>query len=99
MKTFPEVPTLRELGYGFINESIFLLVAPKAAPLSIVRKLDDSFRKAMEDNPDFIRAMESMDTNITYRSYEDTNKFLQESYARIGRLIVELKIPIQSGKK
>ena len=32
IKAFPNVPTMRELGYDFINDTIYLIAAPKGTP-------------------------------------------------------------------
>lgn len=98
MKLFPDVPTFRELGYDFINETVFMVAAPKGTPLAIVKKLEEAFHKAMDD-PEFIQTMEKMEIEITYRNSEDTKKYLEEAYARLGKMITELKIPKEPEKK
>lgn len=98
MKIFPDVPTFRELGYDFINETVFMAAAPKGTPSPIVKKLEEAFHKVMDD-PDFIQAMERMEIEITYRNSEDTKKYLEEAYARLGKMIIELKIPKEPEKK
>ena len=98
MKLFPDVPTFRELGYDFINETVFMVAAPKGTPLAIVTKLEEAFHKAMND-PEFIQTMEKMEIEITYRNSEDTKKYLEEAYARLGKMITELKIPKEPEKK
>jgi len=98
MKIFPDVPTFRELGYDFINETVFMMAAPKGTPSPIVKKLEEAFHKAMDD-PEFIQVMERMEIEITYRNSEDTKKYLEEAYARLGKMIIELKIPKEPEKK
>jgi tripartite-type tricarboxylate transporter receptor subunit TctC len=98
MKIFPDVPTFRELGYDFINETVFMVAAPKGTPSPIVKKLEEAFHKAMDD-PEFIQVMEKMEIEITYRNSEDTKKYLEEAYARLGKMIIELKIPKEPEKK
>jgi tripartite-type tricarboxylate transporter receptor subunit TctC len=98
MKIFPDVPTFRELGYDFINETVFMAAAPKGTPSPIVKKLEEAFHKAMDD-PEFIQAMERMEIEITYRNSEDTKKYLEEAYTRLGKMIMELKIPKEPEKK
>lgn len=98
MKLFPDVPTFRELGYDFINETVFMVAAPKGTSSPIVKKLEEAFRKAMED-PEFIQTMEKMEIEVTYRNSEDTKKYLEEAYARLGKMILELKIPKEPEKK
>lgn len=98
MKTFPEVPTFRELGYDFINETVFMVAAPKGTPPSIVRKLDEAFYKAMDDS-EFIQIMAKMEIGLAYRNSEDTKRYLEEAYSRLGKMIIELKIPKEPEKR
>ncbi len=98
MKLFPDVPTFRELGYDFINETVFMVAAPKGTPSLIVKKLEEAFHKAMDD-PEFIQTMEKMEIEVTYRNSEDTKRYLEEAYARLGKMILELKIPKEPEKK
>lgn len=92
MKSFPDVPTFRELGYDFVNESVYLITVPKGTPPPIVKRLDDAFRKALDDK-EFVNYMEKSEIEIIYRNSEDTKKFLQEAYDRFSKMIVEFKIP------
>jgi len=98
MKTFPQVPTLRELGYEYIDETVILITAPKGTPPAIVKKLDDAFRKVIDD-PEFIGYLEKTETQPSYRNSEDTKKYLEEAYHRIGKMVIELKIPREEEKK
>lgn len=97
-KSFPNIPTFRELGYDFINESVFMFAAPKGTPAAVVKRLDEAFRKAMED-PEVIQTMEKLEIEISYRNSEDTKKYLEEAYVRLGKMITELKIPKEPEKK
>ncbi len=97
-KSFPDVPTFQEMGYDFINESVFMFAGPKGTPLSIVKKLDEAFRKGMDD-PEFIQTMEKMEIVVNYRNSEDLKKYLEEAYVRLGKMIHELKLPKEHEKK
>lgn len=98
MKTFTDVPTLSELGYNFVYDDTFLIAGPKGIPASIVGKLDDAFRKAMED-PEFIQAMTKIDIEASYRNSEDTRKYIEDSYLRFGKVLQEVPLPKEEGKK
>jgi tripartite-type tricarboxylate transporter receptor subunit TctC len=45
----PDVPTLKELGYPFVFDSPWGIAGPKGMDPAVVKKLEDAFRKAMED--------------------------------------------------
>jgi tripartite-type tricarboxylate transporter receptor subunit TctC len=91
MKIFPNVPTLRDLGYDFINETVFMIAAPKGTSPEIVRKLDEALRKAMDD-PDFIKTIQNLEFDVAYRNSEDTKKYLEDAYNRFGVMIKKLNI-------
>lgn len=98
MRVFPDVPTLRDAGYNFVNTAVFFVLAPKGTPTPIVKKLDESFHNAMDD-PAFIQTMQKLDVDIGYRSSEEMKKFLEEAYIRFGEMIADYKIPKEIEKK
>jgi tripartite-type tricarboxylate transporter receptor subunit TctC len=98
MKTLPDVPTLSELGYNFVYDDTFLIAGPKGIPAPIIRKLDEAFRKSMED-PEFIQAMAKIDIEASYRNSEDTKKYIEDSYVRFGKVLREVPLPKEEGKK
>jgi len=97
-RTFPDVPTMRELGYDFINETVFMFAAPKGTPREIVGKLDDAFRKSMTA-PEFKALMVRLELETTYRNSADTANYLEDAYVRIGEMIRDLKTPTQDNQK
>ncbi|HME44581.1 MAG TPA: tripartite tricarboxylate transporter substrate binding protein [Syntrophorhabdales bacterium] len=98
MQSFPNVPTLRELGYDFYNDTTFLVVGPKGTPLEIVKKLEDAFHKAFND-PEYAVILAKIDHVPAFRNSEDTRKFLQSAYELNGKWIAELKIPKETEQK
>src|SRR5512139_1360008 len=91
MKSFPAVPTFRDLGYDFINETVFMIAAPKGTPAPIIKKLDESFHKAMED-PQFVQTIASIEFAVSYRNSADTKKYLDDASARFAEMIKKLGI-------
>jgi tripartite-type tricarboxylate transporter receptor subunit TctC len=98
VKEFPDVPTLRELGYNFVNDEIFFVSAPKGTPAPIIKALQDNFKQAMQDEA-FVQAASRMDVLVAYRSAEEVRKYLTEADGRYGRLIRDLKISLEPEKK
>lgn len=91
MRSFPNIPTLRDLGYDFINETVFMIAAPKGTPAAIISKLDNAFQKAMED-PQFIKTLTDMEFDISYRNASDTKKYLDVAHTRFAEMIKKLGI-------
>jgi len=91
MKSFPDVPTLRDLGYDFINETVFMIAAPKGTPAPIIKKLDEAFHKGMDD-PEFVKTIATLEFDVTYRNSEDLKKYLDDAYNRFTVMIKKLNI-------
>jgi tripartite-type tricarboxylate transporter receptor subunit TctC len=97
MKNFPDVPTLRDLGYDFINETVFMIAAPKGTPAPVIKKLDESLHKAMDD-PQFIETISTIAFDVSYRNSADTKKYLDDAYIRFGEMIKNLGIQKEGAK-
>jgi tripartite-type tricarboxylate transporter receptor subunit TctC len=97
MKSFPDVPTFRDLGYDFINETVFMLAAPKGTPAPVIKKLDESFHKAMDD-PKFIETIANIEFAVSYRNSADTKKYLDDASARFAEMIKKMGIQKEAAK-
>ena len=86
---YPNAPTVKELGYNVATPGPLGIIAPKGMPKSIVKKLHDSFQKAMDD-PDFQAALKKFDMDKVYMNTEDYEKFSHEDYARLEKIITKL---------
>jgi tripartite-type tricarboxylate transporter receptor subunit TctC len=71
-KVWPDVPTLKELGYPFVFDSPFGIAGPKGMDPKIVEILHDAFKKALED-PGVIATLERYDMVPRYMSTADYN--------------------------
>jgi len=98
MTAFPDIPTLRELGYDFSSIARFLIVAPKGTPQAIVERLREAFYKAIDDS-EFRQTMAKLHYEVNYRNSEDTRKFLEEAHLRVGKMITDLNIQREGEKK
>ena len=74
LKQWPNVPTLKELGYDIAEVAPWGLVGPKGIDPQIVKTLHDGFKKAMED-PDFLKALDLLVQEPMYMSTEDYRKY------------------------
>jgi tripartite-type tricarboxylate transporter receptor subunit TctC len=92
LTSFPDVPTLKELGYDIEYYLWAGLFAPRAVPAAVVKTLREATRQAVSD-PDFRSAMDKVQTPI---AYQDTDEFkawwdrdaatLAEVVKKIGRV-------------
>lgn len=86
-KRWPQVPTLRELGFDIVAMSPFGLGGPRGVPADVVKVLHDAFKTAMYD-PQFIQELSKYDQELAYLGSADYAEACREQFAR-ERLIVD----------
>ncbi len=79
-KRFPDVPTLKELGYGIVSNSPYGVAGPKGMDPKTVQILHAAFKKGMED-PIHTATLEKFDQELWYRSSEDYARYARETFA------------------
>ena len=80
MPSFPDAPTLGELGlYDKWYGSARAIVAPKGTPEEIIAFYEEAFKKAMED-PEYLAAAEKAGVTTLYLNAEETAKLIQQQY-------------------
>ncbi|MBR2119392.1 MAG: tripartite tricarboxylate transporter substrate binding protein [Pseudomonadota bacterium] len=92
--SFPDVPTLKELGYPLVIDSPWGLAGPKGMDPKIVARLHDAFKKAI-DTPSVIALLAKYDMVVNYRNTEDYRKFVAETIASETKAVEALGL----GKK
>ena len=85
MDAYPNVPTLKEMGYDIVAPSIIALIAPKGVPRERVKILHDAFYKAMQDQR-FKASLKQFDIPAVYRNTENTGKFISDLYVNTEKL-------------
>ena len=86
---FPDAPTLKELGYDIVQNSPFGIGAPRGTPPEVVKRLQDAFKKAMEE-PSYVAALGRYDMLPNYMGSADYTRFAQETFGREKALIEKL---------
>jgi tripartite-type tricarboxylate transporter receptor subunit TctC len=87
---FPDVPTLKDLGYSVPIPYFVGLGAPKGVPEPIMKKLEEAFTKASKD-PEFSSGMKTIGLPAYYRNRKDFSAFIALSFEQMGKSIQELK--------
>jgi tripartite-type tricarboxylate transporter receptor subunit TctC len=89
---FPDVPTLKELGYDVEYYLWIGMFAPKATPAGPMKALREAIRQSVDD-PAFKSAMEKIQTPIAYKDADQFKVWwdaeavrLAEVIKRIGRI-------------
>ena len=86
IEVFPEVPTLKELGYDaefYIWAGLF---DPQATPPAVHKILVDATKKAVE-NPAFKSAMEKLKTPIVYMAPDEFQKYWDAETKRLNAVV------------
>lgn len=89
MKTFPDVPTLREVGIPMSQSSYWGIVAPKGTDPEVVKKLHDAFKLAMEQ-PGFAEALAKYDMLPHYRSSQEFYEFAAQTMKEQKEILDQL---------
>lgn len=94
--TFPDIPTLKELGFNFEfrGNEVLGYAGAKGLPLEILRKLEIAFREAVE-SPKFKEVMEQMDNVAKFRDNKQFTTLINEVYPRTGQMIKQLGLDIK----
>lgn len=95
---FPQVPTLKELGFiaDYRATESLGYCAPKGLSAEILGKLGNAFKQAVE-SPEFQQAMEQLDNERRFRDSQEFTKLIHELYPQIGQMIKGVGL-LQPGK-
>lgn len=88
---FPNVPTLKELGYDFTKETIHSLYGPADLPPEILKKLETAFTKGTE-TPEFKSLIEKIDCTPAYYSSKDLDTFVKGLWVRTEKMFKDADI-------
>lgn len=78
MESFPDVPTLHEVGIPIAEKSQWGVVGPKGMDPAIVKKLHDAFKQSMRE-PEFKRVLQNYDMVPEYMDSNSYHKFAVDS--------------------
>lgn len=87
-KLYPDVPTLRELGYKSLR-SIQAIIAPAGLPEVIRAKLEAAFRKALSDKA-FQETMDRLSMQVVDLPGAEVKKLVENEYSLAGELLKEI---------
>lgn len=88
-RRYPQVPTLRELGYGVVANSPYGLVGPRGMAHDVVQTLHDAFKAALFD-PAHLAELERYDQEPAYLGPEDYGRAMREAFAAEKRTVARM---------
>jgi tripartite-type tricarboxylate transporter receptor subunit TctC len=86
ISTLPEVATLQELGYPAEAYLWVGLFTPAAMPEQPLKALREAVGKAAQD-PEFVSAMQKVNSTIDYRDAPEFRKFFDADHARLAQAV------------
>jgi tripartite-type tricarboxylate transporter receptor subunit TctC len=88
-RRYPQVPTLRDLGYGLSAASPYGLVGPRGLTPEVVAILHQAFRTALYD-PTHVAELERFDQEVAYLDSEAYGRAMREAFAFEKRAVERL---------
>jgi tripartite-type tricarboxylate transporter receptor subunit TctC len=87
---YPDVPTMKELGYGDVEYYVWTgFFAPAGTPPDIIATLRRGAREAMRD-PEFVSAMDKLKAPIVYKDAEEFATYLDADAKRLTSVIQKI---------
>jgi tripartite-type tricarboxylate transporter receptor subunit TctC len=86
---FPDVPTLRELGYDVEYYLWIGMFAPRNTPAPVVRTLREAIKQAVAD-PAFKAAMDKVQTPIAYKDADEFRAWWDAEAVRLAEVIKKI---------
>ena len=86
IESFPDVRTLKEIGYDYALVSGMGIVGPKDLPQEVVQKIGDAFGAASQDEG-FLKQFKNMDLLPYYLNQQKLVNFLENDFAAKKELI------------
>jgi tripartite-type tricarboxylate transporter receptor subunit TctC len=91
---WPDVPTLKELGYDVEVLPLLMLAGPKGMDPAVVRRLHDVFRKAAYD-PAFQKVLDGDNQAVIYMDADACRKYALERFEEERKIVAEFGLAQQ----
>ena len=88
---FPNVPTMKELGYDVTNETIHGIFGPAGLPPDVVAKLEAAFAKGME-TPEFKTTREKLYLSPVSYNSKQFEQHLKEYWAKEEKMLKDVGV-------
>ena len=83
---FPDVPSLKSLGYDVEYAAWAGLVAPKSTPGPVIKALRDAVRQAVKE-PEVVTASAKLDTPLSYLDADEFNAYWDKDAQRLAQIV------------
>jgi tripartite-type tricarboxylate transporter receptor subunit TctC len=90
LKSIPEVPSVKELGIDAEYQAWIAIMAPKATPAPIVKRLREVLEIVVKDKT-FVDTIETAGEVVHYMNHEDLAKYWDAETKRIAKIWAQLE--------
>jgi tripartite-type tricarboxylate transporter receptor subunit TctC len=84
---FAGVPTLKELGYDFVNDAVYAIVCPSTLSPDIVKQLETAFFRAAR-NEQYLTLLDNLDLAPVYYDGKQFEDFLKVNWKKINTHLI-----------
>ncbi len=88
---FPQVPTLKDLGYKDLPPGYYTLVAPRGLPDPVFKKLEATFRNVTY-SPEFRKVLENLGVPLVFKDRSQLESELRKDYQLYSGLLKDFGI-------
>ena len=89
---FPNIPTTAELGYPYVNLTVWLgLVAPAGVPQSVIDVLVPAAEKVFT-NPEVVQRVTKVGFTVDYMGPEEFRKFIESDIQAVRKVLEEANL-------
>jgi len=94
---FENIATMKDL-YGYEHPSFMVVFGPKGLPTQVVKTLESAFAKGTK-SPEYLKILDRMHTPAVYNDCEYITRYIQDTYARVGKDYGQLKAEDEQQKR
>lgn len=84
--SYPNVPTLTELGYDVVASAFQTIIVPKGTPEAVINTLHDAFKKGLDD-PAFKETAKNLNLGISYLDGKAARERINREYKELAVLL------------
>ncbi len=84
---YPNVPTMKEVGYDFANDAVFAIVAPADVDPAVARRLEEAFAAAAKSK-DYLETLDKINMIPVYYDGKAFDGFLRTHWKIINRSLI-----------
>lgn len=84
---YPDVPTMKELGYDFANDAVFAIVAPSDIDPAVMKKLEGAFATAAKSS-EYLETLDRINMIPVYYDGKAFDSFLRKHWKIINKNLI-----------